>query len=92
MGIDERDEAIGDGAADDGRPDIRRPHRLIVAAGKIEADPVALLVDDDVDSDGEVEAYAVVIDEALELAREFAGDDSVAFINGVLDAVRRDFA
>lgn len=35
---------------------------------------------------------AVVIDEALELAREFAGDESVAFVNGVLDAVRRDFA
>ncbi|MFM2125624.1 MAG: transcription antitermination factor NusB [Acidobacteriota bacterium] len=35
---------------------------------------------------------AVVIDEALELAREFAGDESVSFINGVLDAVRRDFA
>ncbi|MEO7144113.1 MAG: transcription antitermination factor NusB [Bryobacteraceae bacterium] len=33
---------------------------------------------------------AVVIDEALELARQFAGDESVAFINGVLDAVRRD--
>jgi N utilization substance protein B len=33
---------------------------------------------------------AVVIDEALELARQFSGDESVAFINGVLDAVRRD--
>lgn len=33
---------------------------------------------------------AVVIDEALELARQFSGDDSVSFINGVLDAVRRD--
>lgn len=32
----------------------------------------------------------VVIDEALELAREFAGDESVGFINGVLDAIRRD--
>ena len=32
----------------------------------------------------------VVIDEALELAREFSGDESVAFINGVLDAIRRD--
>jgi transcription termination factor NusB len=32
----------------------------------------------------------VVIDEALELAREFAGDESVAFINGVLDAVRKE--
>jgi transcription antitermination protein NusB len=33
---------------------------------------------------------AVVIDEALELARQFSGDESVAFINGVLDAVHRD--
>jgi N utilization substance protein B len=31
----------------------------------------------------------VVIDEALELARRFSGDDSVAFINGILDAVLR---
>jgi N utilization substance protein B len=35
---------------------------------------------------------AVVIDEALELARQFSTDESVAFINGVLDAVRRDGA
>ena len=34
----------------------------------------------------------VVIDEALELARKFSTDESVAFINGVLDAVRRDGA
>jgi transcription antitermination protein NusB len=33
---------------------------------------------------------AVAIDEALELARRFSGDESVAFINGVLDAVRRE--
>jgi transcription antitermination protein NusB len=33
---------------------------------------------------------AVVIDEALELARQFSGDDSVAFINGVLDAIHKD--
>jgi N utilization substance protein B len=32
----------------------------------------------------------VVIDQALELARRFSGDESVAFINGVLDAVRRE--
>ena len=32
---------------------------------------------------------AVVIDEALDLARQFSGDESVAFINGVLDAVSR---
>ena len=29
----------------------------------------------------------VVIDEALEVARRFSGDESVHFINGVLDAV-----
>jgi N utilization substance protein B len=31
----------------------------------------------------------VIINEALELARTFSNDDSVRFINGVLDAVRR---
>lgn len=31
----------------------------------------------------------VVIDEALELARQFSNDESLAFINGVLDAVHR---
>ena len=33
---------------------------------------------------------AVVIDEALQLARRFSGEESVPFINGVLDAARRD--
>jgi N utilization substance protein B len=33
---------------------------------------------------------AVVIDEALELARKFSGEESVHFVNGVLDAVRRE--
>src|SRR5581483_4731857 len=32
---------------------------------------------------------AVVIDEALELARRFSGEESVSFINGVLDAINR---
>ena len=31
----------------------------------------------------------VVINEALEIARRFSGDDSVQFINGVLDSVRK---
>jgi len=31
----------------------------------------------------------VIINEALELARSFSADDSVRFINGVLDAIRR---
>ena len=32
---------------------------------------------------------AVVINEALEIARRFSGKDSVEFINGVLDAIRK---
>jgi N utilization substance protein B len=31
----------------------------------------------------------VIIDEALELARQFSGDESLSFINGVLDAIYR---
>jgi N utilization substance protein B len=33
---------------------------------------------------------AVVIDEALDLARRFSGDDAVSLVNGVLDAVRKE--
>jgi transcription antitermination protein NusB len=33
---------------------------------------------------------AVVIDEALEVARKYAGEESVQFVNGVLDAVHRE--
>jgi N utilization substance protein B len=32
----------------------------------------------------------VVINEALELAHRFSGDESAAFVNGVLDAIRRE--
>lgn len=32
---------------------------------------------------------AVVINEALEIARRFSGADSVDFVNGVLDAIRK---
>ena len=32
---------------------------------------------------------AVVIDEAVELAKTFSGDQSARFVNGVLDAVKR---
>jgi N utilization substance protein B len=32
----------------------------------------------------------VAIDEAIELARRYSGEESVHFINGVLDAARRD--
>jgi N utilization substance protein B len=32
---------------------------------------------------------SVVINEALEIARRFSGTDSVEFVNGILDAVRK---
>ena len=34
----------------------------------------------------------VIINEALELAKTFSGDESVKFINGILDAVKRKMA
>lgn len=34
----------------------------------------------------------VIIDEALELARQFSGDESVSFVNGVLDAIYKKAA
>lgn len=34
----------------------------------------------------------VIIDEALELARKFSNEESVQFVNGVLDAVHREKA
>lgn len=33
---------------------------------------------------------AVVIDEAIELARKFSGEGSAPFINGILDSVRKE--
>ena len=32
----------------------------------------------------------VVINEALELARAFSGEEAVSFVNGILDAIRKD--
>lgn len=32
----------------------------------------------------------VVLNEAIELARSYSGDEAVGFVNGVLDAVRRE--
>lgn len=34
-------------------------------------------------------APAIVIDEALELARTYSADESVGFVNGVLDAMKK---
>jgi N utilization substance protein B len=36
--------------------------------------------------------HAVVIDEALEIARTFSAEDAVKFINGMLDAIRKKLA
>ncbi len=36
--------------------------------------------------------YQVVINEAIELARRFGGAESPAFVNGVLDGLRREMA
>lgn len=33
---------------------------------------------------------AVVINEALEIARKYSGDESIQFINGLLDQIRKD--
>jgi len=35
---------------------------------------------------------AIIIDEALELARQFSNEESLSFINGLLDAVNRQSA
>ena len=40
----------------------------------------------------EAPPVAVIIDEAIRLARDFCGDDSPKFVNGVLDAVARAMA
>ena len=32
----------------------------------------------------------VIINEAIELARSYSGEEAVAFVNGVLDAVRKE--
>jgi N utilization substance protein B len=37
-------------------------------------------------------APSITIDEAIDMAREFGADDSYRFVNGVLDAVRKDTA
>ena len=36
-------------------------------------------------------APAIVINEAIEIARRFSGEESAVFVNGVLDAVRKNF-
>ncbi len=35
-------------------------------------------------------SYKVIINEAIELAREFGDGESAAFVNGVLDTLRKE--
>ena len=39
--------------------------------------------------DGPETPAAVILDEAVELAKEFGGEESGAFVNGVADGIRR---
>jgi N utilization substance protein B len=43
-------------------------------------------------AEGATLAPAIVINEAIEIARRFSGEESAVFVNGVLDAVRRRLA
>ena len=36
--------------------------------------------------------HAVILNEAIELARTFSSDDAVRFVNGVLDSIRKSLA
>lgn len=40
----------------------------------------------------ELSPPAVIINEALELARRFSGEESIPFINGILDAIHRELS
>lgn len=63
-----------------------RPERLAV----IDRLVLRMAIGELLVEDGEQKApAAVVIDEALELARTFSTEDAVKFINGMLDAIRK---
>ena len=72
MRINQRDQAIGDRGLRQRRTDIRRADRLIVAAGEVEGDLVALFLDDDMNAHGLIEPHAVVVDETLGLVAPVA--------------------
>lgn len=76
--LDEVDAAIG---AHLEHWDINRLARVDLAILRIAA--YALLFQRDVPA-------SVTIDEAVSLAKDYAANDSYRFVNGVLDAIRRD--
>lgn len=61
--------------------DISRLARVDLAILRVSA--YSLLFQNDVPA-------SVTIDEAIDIAKEFGSDESYKFVNGVLDAIRRD--
>ncbi|HCM27254.1 MAG: transcription antitermination factor NusB [Treponema sp. GWB1_62_6] len=60
--------------------DFSRLNRVDLAILRMSA--YSLLFQDEV-------APTIVIDEAVDISKEFGGDDSYRFVNGVLDAIRK---
>jgi N utilization substance protein B len=56
--------------------------------GKVERAVLRLGTGELLESDGT--PVAVIVDESLELARAYAGDDSVQYVNGVLGQIARE--
>jgi N utilization substance protein B len=75
--LDEVDALIADSAEN------WRPERMAVIDRLIIRMAVCELIRD------KATPHAVVIDEALELARTFSTEDAVKFINGMLDGIRK---
>ena len=75
--LDEIDALIADSAEN------WRPERMAVIDRLIIRMAVCELIRD------KATPHAVVIDEALELARTFSTEDAVKFINGMLDGIRK---
>ena len=77
--VEETDAAIGEAASNWRLDRIAPVDRTILRLGAFE-----LLGEPDTPA-------AVVLDEAVEMAKRFGEADSPAFVNGVLDAVRKRF-
>jgi len=77
--IAELDAAIGEAASNWRLDRIASVDRTILRLGAFE-----LLAEPDTPA-------AVVLDEAVEMAKRFGEADSPAFVNGVLDAIRKEF-
>lgn len=79
--------AVGNVAEIDRRISEHAEHWRIERMPTVDRNVLRLAIYEMMDTDTPA---PVVIDEALELARRFSGEESVQFINGVLDAVHRE--